>query len=243
MIAALFDAIPDRRYWKRALTVDAVRPIGYWPFWEPSGIVAADISGNARNGSHTGVTLGQTGISDGRTSPLFDGANDYTNVYTAGLAGAFNGAEGSIDLWGKGAPGVWMDATNRHLCCIRVNANNAVQIYRGTTNNELNWYYAAGGTVKTAATTVLAGTLNWFHLALTWSKSADSAIFYVNGAQIGATLTGLGVWAGALGSTQCTFGALLIPPTQVWSGYLAHAAIWSKALTAPQIARLAKARS
>jgi hypothetical protein len=241
MIAALFDAIPDRRYWKRALTVDAVRPISYLPLWEPSGIVANDISGNARHGAYTGVTLGQTGISDGRTSPLFDGINDYTNIYSASLAGAFNGAEGTVVLWGFLPAGVWIDSQTRVFVGIRVDANNLVIINRTSTNNQLLLRYVAGGTISGG--TITFSSTTWFHMAITWSKSADQMIRYINGAQTGATSTGLGVWAGALSSTQCTLGALNTVPQQILSGNLAHAAIWNKALSPAQIARLAKARS
>ena len=50
-----------------------------------------DISGNGFDGAYTGVTLGQDGIGDGNTCPLFDGANDFLDFYSAGFSSAFNG--------------------------------------------------------------------------------------------------------------------------------------------------------
>ena len=41
----------------------------------------------AHNGTYTGVTLGQPGIGDGLTCPLFDGANDYAIANHADFEG------------------------------------------------------------------------------------------------------------------------------------------------------------
>lgn len=51
-------------------------PILYWKLDETSGTTAADASGNSNTGtiSATGVTYSQTGVADGGTALLFDGA-------------------------------------------------------------------------------------------------------------------------------------------------------------------------
>jgi hypothetical protein len=63
---------------------------------EPAGAISIDQSNNGRNGAYTGVTLGATGIGDGRTSATFDGATSYNNIYSAALNTAWNGAEWSV---------------------------------------------------------------------------------------------------------------------------------------------------
>ncbi|MFV1969356.1 MAG: hypothetical protein ACC628_28375, partial [Pirellulaceae bacterium] len=60
--------------------------------WEASGSISDDLSPQGNDGAYTGVTLGQPGIGDGRTCPLFDGANDYNNIYSAALNTDFDGA-------------------------------------------------------------------------------------------------------------------------------------------------------
>jgi hypothetical protein len=230
--------IAAEEYADRVLATRRANLIGYWPLWEPSGVVATDISGNGRNGAHTGVTLGQPGIGDGRTCPLYDSTTDYTNIYSAGLAGAFNSAEGTIAIWAKIPAGVWVDGQTRVLMGLRVDANNLVLITRTSVNNQLLMRYTAGGTIS--GNTVSFSSLSWFHAAITWSKSADQMIRYINGAQTGTISNGLGVWAGALSSTQCNIGALNTTTAQVLNGYLAHAALWTAALTPAEIAALAK---
>lgn len=227
-----------RSYAQKVLATAPASLLAYWPLWEASGSVASDISGNARNGAYTGVDLGSPGIGDGRTSPYFDAVNDYCNVHSAALASAFNGAEGSMACWCKVfSSSVWTDATSRRLLQFRVDANNFVNLGRTAANNQLQCQYIAGGTSK--AVTVATSTLNWFLFGVTWSKSADQVIVYVNGAQSGATQTALGTWAGSLSSTRCLIGADITTPGAVWNGYLAHTTLWSTPLTAAQIAALA----
>ncbi len=212
--------------------------IAYWPLWEASGTVATDIGGSALNGAYTGVTLGQQGIGDGRTSPLFDGANDYCNIYSAALAAAFNGAEGTFVSWFKVAnAGVWTDGAFHSICRLQADASNQIVIDKSSTNNVLRMIYTAGGTQKIS--TPSNSSTGFLCVAMTWSKSADQMIPYVNGVATQAALTGLGVWAGALAATTTTLGASSTVPALVWSGYLAHFVLCNAALPQPSIAQLA----
>lgn len=222
--------------------VKALNPIAYWPLAEASGSVAFDESGNARNGAYTAVTLGQPGIGDGRTSALFvPASNSKNNVYSASLAGAINTAEGTIACWFlvSGA-GVWTDATQRQVMIFLSDASNSIRMHKSSSNNRFTWNYAAGGTSKSLDGTI-GPLLGWTHVAMTWSKSADEAKFYLNGAQVGSTLTSLGTFAGPISSIFATVGAgdNTATPGAKWDGSLAHAAIWNTPLSAAQIASLA----
>jgi len=218
----------------------AANLLAYWPMAESSGSVALDSSGNGRNGAYTGVTLGVAGIGDGRTAASFDASTSYNNVYGASLAGAFSGAEGSFSIWAKvSGSGVWTDGVTRRVIYFLVDASNRVGIFKPTASNEMDCLYVAGGTSLGAAKTTFSPT-GWFHLGLTWSKTADQMIFYVNGVAITPVSTGLGVFAGALSSTQTIIGSLNTgAAAQVWSGFLAHAAVWNTPLSAAQVAALA----
>lgn len=244
------------RAWQRALLLPFSRPISYaekvggiaasnliayWPMSEASGTTALDISGNGRNGAYTAVTLGQTGIGDGRTAASFDGSTSFNNVYSASLAGAFSGQEGTFSIWLRvSGSGVWTDGITRRAILFLVDSSNRVGIHKAVANNEIDFLYVAGGTSKTGGVTSFSPT-GWAHFALTWSLAADELKFYVNGAQSGATQTGLGTFAGALSSTQTIIGSLSTPAAQVWSGFLAHAAVWNTPLSAAQILTLATA--
>lgn len=219
--------------------VVALSPIAYWPMAESSGSTALDASGNARNGAYTGVTLGQPGIGDGRTAAGFDGATSFNNIFSASLAGAFSGAAGTLALWAQvSGAGVWSDGTQRRFVRLNVDASNYVLIYRTAINNQIACEYSAGGTIKTRTISSISST-GWIHIAITWSASNDQVIAYLNGAQQGATLTGLGVFAGSLVSGSTVVGATTTVPALVWSGNLAHAAIFSSALSAAQVLSLA----
>jgi len=213
--------------------IQAMGPIAYWPMAEPSGSVATDESGNGRNGAYTSVTLNQTGIGDGRTAASFDGTNSYNNVFGASLSAAFNGQQGSFVGWAKvSGAGVWTDGLTRRCILFQVDASNRVGIFKPTANNEMDMLYVAGGTSLGAAKTTFSPT-DWFHLGLTWNKTADQVIFYVNGVAITPVSTGLGTFAGALSATQTLIGSLNTgAAAQVWSGLLAHWAVFNSTLSA-----------
>lgn len=224
----------------RIVNTEPANLIGYWPLDETSGTVARDYSGRGNNGAHSGVTLGQPGIGDGCTSPLYDGSTSYTNIYSTALAAAFNGAEGTLLIWAKVAnAGVWADNANVYrIATLTADANNYVDIQHYTTG-VLYWESAAGATAKSVSLASLS-TLGWMCIGITGSVSADQLIAYYNGAQTGSTQTGLGTWVGALAAGGCLLGTANTGPAYQWSGSLAHCALWSKALTPAQIAYIGK---
>lgn len=230
---------PSLTYFQRLLLLS---PLAYWRLNEAAGTSGAgsvlDASGNSRTGTPTAVTFGGTGIGDGLTSASFDGATSYINVYTAALNAGFSGAAGTMCFWAKvGSSAAWTDGATRVAFKIHADNNNSVKIYKSATNNRLVFDYIAGATVTTFNVNSVSFT-TWMHLAMTWSKANDRVIIYLNGAPV-ETKTGLGTFVGALNSASCFIGATLATPVQVWSGSLAHAALFSTELTAGQIAALA----
>lgn len=219
--------------------LQAMGPIALWPMDSLSGTTARDATPNGRNGTYSGVTLGQPGIGDGKTSPLFDGVNDFCDVYSASLAGAFNGDEGSLVAWAKvSGAGVWTDGTSRYLVSLQADATNYQVIRKYSTNNTLRFDSRATNTKTVSVTTSLAG---WFHAALTWSRSADEVKVYLNGVQQGAAQTGLGAWAGTLVSNATVIGSSSSStPASCWSGWLAYVAVFARALTPGEVARAAR---
>lgn len=222
--------------------VKAIAPanlIAFWPMAETSGTTIVDESGNGRNGTYSNVTLGAAGMGDGRTAVSFNGTTSVGNVYSASLAAAFNGQEGSFSQWCRvSGAGVWTDGLIRRSLYFLSDSSNRVGMLKPVANNEIDCLYVAGGTAEGAGKTSFSPT-GWFHLGLTWSKTADQMIFYVNGVAITPVSTGLGTFAGALSTTQTTIGSLSSAPAQVWSGDLGRVAVWTTPLSAAQMAALA----
>lgn len=223
-------------YYRKVLSYD---PIAYWPLNEPSGSVANCLVDSAQDGTYVGVTLGQTGIGDGNTAPLFDGANDYVDIFSAVFNAAFNGGEGTIALWAKVFDaGVWTEPADwREMIRITDTLNNRIFMGKSPPSTA-HWFYVAGGATQSKYVAAMTTTA-WMHMAITWSAAADEVCMYLIGVQQGTAMSGLGAWGGALSSNWCTIGSLGKAPSEPWYGWLAHVAVWDTPLRALTIADLA----
>lgn len=215
--------------------------IAYYPMDELTGTTAIDASGHGYNGTYNGVTLGQTGIGDGKTCPSFDGSNDHVNIYSAGLAGAMTWQEGTISLWFKvNSVSDWTDSTARKLYYIGdAGAANKLDMYKKSTANGIYCSYYGGSTADAIAFDKI-GALGWTHLAITWSLAGDYFKFYINGSQQDTAQTGIGTWAGSPASGKMNIGCFESPTgSNPWKGYQAHWALGNAPLSDAQIAQLA----
>ncbi len=223
-----------KSYLQKALGIGSANSILYHPMSEAAGGVADDWSPENNDGAYTGVTLGQDGIGDGLTCPLFDGVNDFNNIYSAALNVDFDGAEGTMTLWAKAND--WLAA--QVLMQLEVNNSNEIN-FANSPNNNLAYRYIAGGTESSTSSNV-TGVTGWAHFAITWSALADKVKAFYNGVQVGPDITGLGVWAGNLHSARCNIGCNDNGgPSQPFDGYLAHGAIWNAPLPDANILALA----
>lgn len=103
----------------------ALNPIAYWKLDETSGTTAYDSSGNHYDGTYYGVTLDQIdgpGSTMGRAG-LWDGINDYVNVFSAPLASAIDTDHYTVVLWFRAASAdMW--GTGYHLLFDMVRSAN-----------------------------------------------------------------------------------------------------------------------
>ncbi|NVM23988.1 MAG: hypothetical protein HWN68_19690 [Desulfobacterales bacterium] len=212
-------------------------PIAYWPLWETEGEYAECLACTpGQNGVYVEVTLANILGPDGvHYAPLFDGENDYVNIYSTIFRDAFNGNAGTLMIWVKIAEAVWTDGTLDFWLDLRVDTNNEARIIKSAAN-QIQWWYRAGGTINSATKSGVT-TTDWMCLGLTWDKEADQVQPYYNGDAEGAALTGLDVWAGVLGT--CLIGAQTTVPANPANAWEAQCAIWASALSAAQIATLA----
>lgn len=223
-----------------------IRPealIGYYPLDEQRGSAVYDHSLQANVGAATAVTMAHdTGV-DGLPAPLFDGSTSYVNIYSSALDSDFSETAGSASVWVRVRDKTQLENTTRRgILSLAANATtDAVLIERTTTANTFRLAYIAGSTTKSVSPTYYdpyTYEIGWIHLGMTWSTTADALIVYVNGAQSGTTQTSLGTWSGSLAATLATIGATATTPSNVWSGWIQHVAIWNAALSADDMKRL-----
>lgn len=216
-------------YAARVMSTAPSNLLAYWRLNESLGAVAHDFAGNDHNGTVTGATWGADGIQDGQTAASFDGINDLISVDPSALSGVFNGAAGTLLMWGYrttwGASGIWAGRF------VGADYGHQVKIYDNNVNGP-TFQYRTNGVQKIVKSGAVPPANSWQCLAMTWDAAADQFKGYVNGAQVGTTQTGLGVWAGPL--TIATLGYA----DGYWAGRLAHVALWDTPLSATQIAGL-----
>lgn len=210
--------------------------IFYYPMDETAGAVIDDVSPQNNNGTYTGVTLADTpSPQDGTRAPLFDGVNDFANIYSAALNSDWNGLEFTVSGWARVFnAAVWTDGLQHNIFRIRSDGSNFVEVFKRTTNNNLRFSFSGGGVNNTI--TVTTSRVDWFHWAVTVSDSLNVARFYIDGVE--ANNVAPGTWTGALSNTNCVIGAGTTNPTQAWNGWVAHVASWNFAQPADVIRRL-----
>lgn len=211
--------------------------LSYLTLSDASGTKAQDYYTTDNDGSYssTGITLGETGIGDGLTSTKFT-AGGVVDWY-GGIRDVFNGSEGTFNVWAKVADAnFWTDGANHDLIHMRYDASNYIRVAKTTTNNRLEYNYMAGGTREQYR---LEGTstTDWMMVTITWSKSNERVLCYLNGAKK-STLTGLGTWTGSLDQSFATVGAYSSSGSYSWNGWLAHALLLDREATEPEVSSL-----
>jgi hypothetical protein len=219
--------------------------IAYWKLIETSGTVAADSSGAAsRDGTYTnGPTLASVqgpSVAMG-SAPLFDGVNDYVEVFTAGLAGAFTPNAFFMGGWFKVAAGFWTDATEHYMMAARTDGTNTLFIRKATTNNTVLFRHIGAGTTKDVSVDITSiggfSTTAWHHYGL-WNDGSGVKA-YIDGVQVGTTQTSPGTMTSPI--TSARLGMVPQAAVSPYVGYIAHVAWFARALTALEITTLATA--
>ena len=240
MFPVVLDEVQRKPYFRKILGLDRANLIGYWPMWEPSGGVAEDLSPEGNDGAYTGVTLGQPGIGDGRTCPLWDGTGDFNNYYSVDLNADLDPDEITMLIWFKvSGVGVWTDGVFRYIFRFRTDTDNRHWLAKSSVNNTLQWHHSAGGITNVINIGGHSET-DWVHLAFTVSLSNNEAKYYEDGVQVGITETGIGTWVGDLASTFAIIGANNTAGANSFDGNIAHAALLKTALPAGKILQAAR---
>lgn len=235
LIQAAYD-VPLRgggNYGQKVLAIPNV--IAYWPLTETSGSGAAELSGQAADGTAYGVTWADTpgaGSSMGR-APYFDGNTDYVDVFSAALAANVDtDGELTVSLWVKYAAAIWTEDVDR--CAVSLfNAGQRQEIWKAGASEgyDLMALYASGSNKSKIDTTSTA----WLHVAATYDGS--QVTIYGNAAgQTPAAYT-----AADYTISIAQLGKYGGPGSYYHKGHLAHVAIYGRALTQAEITTLATA--
>lgn len=221
-------------------TVLSLGPIAYWPLNERAGSTAFDLVDSAQNGSYGGAivlanTVGPDGVND---APLFPGGVTPVNIYSAALAGVFNGDEGSISVWFKVEDaGVWLDGVRNTVIALGADTSNEIDIEQTAADNQLIMRRVGGG-LTDSVTQVVGPQVGWIHIVITWSVSADSMSYYVNNSGLFFGGAGLSSFVGALNSNRCAVGGYFGTGARNFEGWIAHAALFDFALSSDEVSSL-----
>jgi hypothetical protein len=223
--------------------------IAYWQLGETSGLVAADSSGNGRNGVYSGsVVLGETGIGDGSGSLAIStaAASSSVNVYSASLGSAFPDTEGTLMGWAKADnASSWANGVGKFIVSFRGDGApvGSAIIEGGVRTVSDNLRLAKQGNVTQQSGDFPTTTLEWFFFAWTWTDLGGGVVDYyfrpAGAAMQTVQDTGLTGWVQNLDPNDALIGNRSGPNN--WAGKIAHIALWGTPLTAAQITQLSTA--
>ena len=226
-------------YMSKVLSIEPANLIRYYPMDEPAGSVSFDRSGKDDHGVYTGVTLGQPGIGDGRTCPLFDRTNDLNNIHSAALNTDIDLAEMTFHVWCKVSAGGWA-GVEAAILGIRVDVDNYYLLRISSAANQLDILRNGAGEGVQARSKTSYSPAGWFPVAFRASENADELELFTDGVSAQAAASGLGAMTGVLNADFNVIGALNTTPAIPFGGYLAHPVLWTTALADAQIANLAR---
>lgn len=228
---------------------------GCWPLNDESGTVVLNVGpkGSDVNGTSSALvrvpsTRGFAGPDGGRCAQ-FDGSASYIDLYTAtAAASTITVAEGSLSIWAATPQANLKATTKMQIMLLAADTANQIGIDFDTTAYRFSGDYFAGSGDATYSTTYGKLIYNvdggiqkpeWHHLGLTYSVAADKVILYVDGTA-STVASSLGTWTGAWGSTLCSIATSKTSLGDLFTGWLAHVALWSTPLTAPEMKQLSE---
>ena len=211
-------------------------PIQYLKLDETSGATFADRSGNGRTGTASGgVTPGF--IMGAYTAARLDGIDGRINLYSASLAGAFTPNVGSITVLVT----LDSDLTGSFLFNLGGSASRSINSRAftdqpGSFQPTVQWQVVTD-LVLIFGTDLIPFGASPFMMGVSWDTS-DTIRLYINGALV-AVGTSIVPWgAFALAATRAVIGAQTTTTGVLWTGAIAHWAIFGSALSAADFAAI-----
>ncbi len=195
--------------------------VGYWRLGEASGTVAADSSGNGRDGTNTGATVGAPGLltGDANTAYSFDGVNDSVNL---GANAATNITTGTLIAWIKtSSPGT----SDRSV--VKKGGAYGIELNGGV----MSWYDPGINNYRSTGVNVADGNRHMLVFAFQLGVT-NGTTFFIDGSLVLVTTVSLGNQDLPLSIGQS--GA----SDQYFNGVIDEAALYNVVLTPAAIANL-----
>jgi hypothetical protein len=181
-----------------AQNASAVWDADYQAVWHLNELQAAGThvdSTGVNDATRVGNTSG-TGQIDG--GQLFDGSNDYIDA--GSVADNIDVTKGTVSGWVE----LSSSSVQGFLFHAGVDANNLIALNWKGNDSGFRFIYTAGGDINEVhiddGNIIDEDDGKQHFVALTWDKAADEVKVFIDGAQYGSTLTGLGVWSGSIGT-------------------------------------------
>ncbi len=226
-------------------SVQSSAQVAVWPLNETGGTVAADQSGNLRNGAYSGGSLANYRL-NGKRVWTSDGTSGHINVYSASLNTGLPKVAGSLVIWLEEAAAVWLDTTQRYAITLHIDSNNYIHIFKETTQYTVVLYHKAQGTSHTR--TIMMGDratsgldINApFCIGITWDSVGGATNYYLEGVLVSTDAAGTLELSGNLDNTKTLIGRNTTAGSAYWQGAVGYVGLWNAVLTAGEMATLAK---
>lgn len=221
-----------------AATVIADGPLGYWKLDETSGTVAADSSGNSRNGTIGSSVVKNSGVAlrrGGNSMTFAAAANNAINIPDSAAIRLSSTTTFSLEAWikhtgtgGAGLQGIltkWNNESNGWI-------DYGLYLNPGTTVGAVGRYTTSGsnsftvGSANTSLSTI-------YHLV--YVRNGSTNIIYLNGAQSATNTTGSTSTYGGLTAPLYIGSDPAFPGSYGYAGQISDVAIYNKVLTASQV--------
>lgn len=195
-------------------------PLGLWSCQEASGTVAADVSGNGRNGTYVGATVAQSAI----------GSNG-TYAVTAGRIDIDYAAWMNVDSWTCEVLVYPTNVTGNKSPMGRNSTGAHGILWLWNSGGGNNYFYGTAGspTVSPNGTTGLSINTPYL-LAAKWDKAGGACSIWLNGA-LAASASNSGASADQQTSGGLTIGDSTTAASYPWVGKFAYAAYYGTALS------------
>lgn len=208
---------------------------GEYTEWEDLSIRKA----NPLNVPIIGAEVAQPADGNLGYADLFDGSNDYIPIHSAELNSLFNPKQGTLVAFVRIPDAdVWIDGQFRRIVYLQADTNNRIFIDKMDVDNRIRFQYTSGGVSRTVNFLGIA-TTDWTMLTITWDADplVDEIRAYVNAAQLGTTLGGLGTWEGNL-DPAATFIGADAAANNPWKGLIGYVGLANRALTPVEISEM-----
>lgn len=200
----------SQTYDEKVMDTAAANLIAYYPMNETAGTVVDNALGNsARDLTYLGsYNLANTTFTNGDNAPRIP-ASSAIQLHNTSLRDAWNGNVGSIMIWLKATNAAfWTDTTFKEA--IRITGNNGAFIIgrKGNVSGRFEFMRRGSSTTQNHQLSGV-GYTDWFCVVFHWDQPSNEQKLWINGSQVGTTLTGLQSWAGTdwTPSTSTTLAA------------------------------------